>query len=153
MSLLSHVHLTQIYSKCKGWEPSSLGVFSVKTFLLVLSNFSDSIPFYLANFLWKSRIPSKLMAFAWLVAHKKVNINNMLQLRRPFKNLSFDWCILCKRSSETVDHFFLHCPITLGLWHRIFSPEGMLWVQPNSIYDMMVLSFKYFGNSIRGKTL
>ena len=92
------------------------------------------------------------MAFARLVAHKKVNTNEMLHLRRPFKVLSPNWCILCK-SSETVDHLFLHCPITLGLWHRIFSQEGMTWVQLGNIRDIMVISFRCFGNSIRDKTL
>ena len=99
------------------------------------------------------RAPSKVMAFAWLVAHKKTNTNDILQLRRPSKALSPDWCILCRRSSETIDHLFLHCPITLALWHRIISQVGMKWVQPDSICDMMVISFKYFENSIRGKTL
>ncbi|RVX11286.1 hypothetical protein CK203_019739 [Vitis vinifera] len=27
-------------------------------------------------------------------------------------------------SSETIDHLFLHCPITLGLWHTIFFLGG-----------------------------
>ena len=71
----------------------------------------------------------------------------MLQLRRPFKTHSPNRRILCRRSNETVDHLFLHCPI------RIFSQEGMAWVQPDNIRDMMVISFKCFGNSIRGKTL
>ena len=40
------------------------------------------------------------MALAWLVAYKKVNTNDMLQLRRSFKALSPDWCILYRRSSD-----------------------------------------------------
>ena len=44
-----------------------------------------------------------------------------------------------------IDHLFLYCLITLGLWHRIFSQARMDWVQPGSIYDMMVISFKCFG--------
>ena len=48
---------------------------------------------------------------------------------------------------------FLHCPITLGLWHRIFSQVGMVWLQPDNIHDMMVFSLKRFKNSTRGKTL
>ena len=76
----------------------------------------------------------------------------MLQLRKPFKALSPDWYILCWRSRETIDHLFLHFPITLGLWHKIFSQAGMDWVQPSSISDMLVISFKCFGNSITGKT-
>ena len=73
--------------------------------------------------------------------------------KESFKALSHDWCILCRGSSETIDHLFLHHPIILGLWHRIFSQAGMDWVRPDSICDMMVISFKCFGNSNRGKTL
>ena len=29
----------------------------------------------------------------------------------------------------------------------------MVWVQPDNIHDIMVISFKCFGNFIRGKTL
>ena len=36
-----------------------------------------------------------------------------------------DWCYMCKRSGEPVDHLLLHCPIAYdfvvyGLW---FAPE------------------------------
>ena len=102
--------------------------------------------------MWKSKVSSKVKAFARLVALKKVNTNDILQLRRYFKALSPDWCILC-RSSEMIDNFFLHCLITLGLWHRIFSQAGMEWVSPNNICNMMVISFKCFGNSLRGRAL
>ena len=101
----------------------------------------------------ESKVPSNVRAFAWLVTHKKANTNDMLQLRRPFKTLNPDWCILYRRNKGTIDHLFLHYPITLGLWHRIFSQAGMEWVQPSSICNMLVISFKCFGNFIRGKTL
>ncbi|RVW85256.1 hypothetical protein CK203_046581 [Vitis vinifera] len=52
---------------------------------------------------------------------------------------------LWRRSKETIDHLFLHCLITLGLWHKIFSQAGMEWVQPSSICDMLVISFKCLG--------
>ena len=64
MSLLSHVHLTPFILDAKTWVPSSSRGFSIKSFLLVLSDFSDSTPFYVAHFLWKSRAPSKVMTFA-----------------------------------------------------------------------------------------
>ena len=104
-------------------------------------------------FLWKLKVLSKVKAFAWLVTHKKVNISDMFKLRRSFKAVSLDWCILCRRSREMIDHLFFHCPITLGLWHRIFSQARMTWVLSNSICDMMRISSKCFGNSIRVKTL
>ena len=96
--------------------------------------------FYPANFLWKSRVPSKVRAFVWLVVLKKVNINDMLQLRRSFKVLNPDCCILCWRSSEMIDHLFLYYPIILGLCNRISSQGGMEWVPLGSICDTMVWS-------------
>ena len=51
----------------------------------------------------KSRVFSKVMTFAWLVAHMNVNTNGMLQLRRPFKVLSPNWCIICRRNREMID--------------------------------------------------
>ncbi|RVW80652.1 Protein trichome birefringence-like 5 [Vitis vinifera] len=93
-----------------------------------------------AKFLWSSKVPSKVKALAWLVAHGKVNTNDKLQLRRPYKALCPQWCILCKGNGESIDHLFLHCPVTIGLLaqvvqssrnNRIFEDKGrteeMVW--------------------------
>ena len=122
-------------------------------FFSILSYSPNSVPFYPANFLWNSKVPSKVKAFAQLVALKKVNTNNLLWLRRPFKALSLNWCILCRSSNETIDHLFLYCPIALGLWQRIFSQAGKEWVSLGTICYMMMISFKCFGNSFRGRAL
>ena len=143
MTSLSRVHLSSSVPNAKAWVPSSR-IFSVKSFLLALTILSNTIPFHPANFLWKSRVPSKVIVFTWLVAHKKVNTNDMLQLRRPFKAPCPDWCILCRGREETIDHLILHCPIILGLWHKLFYQVGMVWVQPRSICDMTVISFFVF---------
>ena len=71
---------------------------SIKYFFMVLSKPSNPIPFLSTNFVWKSKAPSKVKAFAWLVVHKKVNTNDMLQVRRPYKSLSSHWCLLCRES-------------------------------------------------------
>ncbi|RVW78876.1 hypothetical protein CK203_043124 [Vitis vinifera] len=97
--------------------------------------------------------PSKVKALAWLVAHGKVNTNDKLQLRRPYKALCPQWCILCKGNGESINHLFLHCPVTIGLWHRLFNLVGVIWVPPRSIEDMLVISFRGLVNSVRGKIL
>ena len=85
-----------------------------------MSKLSDLIPFHPVNFIWKSKVSSKVKAFAWLAAYKKANNNHLFHMRRPSKALSLKWCILCRRSEETSDHQFLYCPFTLGLWHKLF---------------------------------
>ena len=84
---------------------------------------------------------------------KKVNINDMLQARRPYKSLTPHRCSLCKGSGELVDHLFLHCPITLGLWHKLFRATNLEWVPLRNIGDIFIISFKGLGKSIKGKTL
>ncbi|RVW50733.1 putative ribonuclease H protein [Vitis vinifera] len=105
------------------------------------------------GFLWSSKVPSKVKALAWIVAHGKVNTNDKLQLRRPYKSLCPQWCILCKGNGESIDHLFLHCPVTIGLWNKLFKLAGLDWVPPRSFEDMLVIAFKGLGNSLRGKTL
>ncbi|RVW20057.1 LINE-1 retrotransposable element ORF2 protein, partial [Vitis vinifera] len=56
------------------------------------------------QFVWNAQVPFKVKSFVWLVAHKKVNTNDLLQLRRPYKALSPDICKLCMKHGETVDH-------------------------------------------------
>ncbi|RVW69358.1 hypothetical protein CK203_054865 [Vitis vinifera] len=70
----------------RAWVPSSSGVFSVKSFFLALTNLSDSVPFYPTKFLWKSRVPSKVMAFTWLVA--------LMKIKNQGRNLFFNLPIL-----------------------------------------------------------
>ena len=128
-------------------------LFSVKSFFLALLKVSNPILFVPAKFLWSSKAPSKVKALAWLVVHEKVNTNDKLQSRRPYKSLCPQWCILCKGTGESIDHIFLHCPITIGLWHKLFNLARLAWVPPRSIVAMMVIAFKGLGNSLRGKTL
>ncbi|RVW90769.1 putative ribonuclease H protein [Vitis vinifera] len=153
MSSLHSVLLSPSSSDSRAWSLSSSGSFSVKSFFYALSKDSNPLMFLPAKFLWSSKVPSKVKALAWLVAHGKVNTNDKLQLRRPYKALCPQWCILCKRNGESIDHLFLHCPVTIGLWHRLFNLVGVIWVPPRSIEDMLVISFRGLGNSVRGKIL
>ena len=124
----THIHSSTSIPYAWAWVLSSLGLFLVKSFFHTLFKLSDSIPSHSVKFIWKLKVPFKVKTFTWLVAHKKIFTNDLLQLRRPSKALSLDWFILCRGSGETSDHLFLHCPFTLGLWHRLFIRAGMMWV-------------------------
>ena len=87
------------------------------------------------------------------MALKKVNTNDMLQLRRSYQAPSSDVCLFCMKSGKTMDHIFLHWPFSFGLWHRLFNLIHMDWVPPRSICDMMIISYKGLGNTRRGKVL
>ena len=100
MSSLHSVLLSPSSSDSRAWSLSSSGSFSVKSFFYALSKDSNPLMFLPAKFLWSSKVPSKVKALAWIVAHGKVNTNDKLQLRRPYKSLCPQWCILCKGNGE-----------------------------------------------------
>ena len=77
----------------------------------------------------------------------------MLQVRRPFMALSPHRCILCLNNGQSIDHLFLHCLLNMELWHKLFKLAELDWVSPKSINDIMTISFRGLGNSIRGKVL
>ena len=62
-------------------------------------------------------------------------------------------CKLCMEQGESADHLFLHCSVTLGLWHKLFQLAKMDWVPPKSISNMMFINYKGFGKSKRGVIL
>ena len=151
--LILGVNLSPSVPDARSWPLSSSGLFSVKSFFLALSQFFGPPQVFPSKFVWNSQIPFKVQSFIWLVAHKKVNTNDMLQVRRPYKALSPDICILCMKHGESADHIFLHCSLTIGLWHRLFQLAKMDWVPPRSILDMMYIKFNGFGSSKRGIAL
>ena len=153
MRLLDGLHLSPSVSDARSWPLSSLGLFSVKSFFLALSQFSGSPPAFPTKFVWNSQVPFKVKSFVWLMVHKKVNTNGLLQLRIPYKALSPDICKLCMKHGESTDHLFLHCSLTMGLWHRLFQLAKMDWVPPRSIFDMLSINYNGFGLSKRGIVL
>ncbi|RVW23992.1 hypothetical protein CK203_092068 [Vitis vinifera] len=107
-----------------------------------------------SKFVWNSQVPFKVKSFVWLVAHKKVNTNDMLQVRRPYEALSPDICILCMKHEESVDHLFLHCSLTIGLWHRgivlwqavsIALIRVVWWERNARIFKDKARNSKFFG--------
>ncbi|RVX09326.1 LINE-1 retrotransposable element ORF2 protein [Vitis vinifera] len=72
MSSLHSVLLSPSSSDSRAWSLSSSGSFSVKSFFYALSKDSNPLVFLPAKFLWSSKVPSKVKALAWLVAHGKV---------------------------------------------------------------------------------
>ncbi|RVW50798.1 hypothetical protein CK203_076873 [Vitis vinifera] len=103
-------------SDARSWSLSSSGLFTVKSFFIALSQMPRLSPLFPTKFVWNSQVPFKVKAFVWLMAHKK--------------------------QGESADHIFLHCSVSLGLWHRLFQLAKMDWVPPRSISDMMSINYK-----------
>ncbi|KAG7987367.1 hypothetical protein I3843_03G130600 [Carya illinoinensis] len=48
-----------------------------------------------------------------------------------------DWCYLCKRHGESVDHLLLHSEVTRGPWNEIFRRVDVTWVKPLRVVDLL----------------
>ena len=70
------------------------------------------------------------------MARKKVNANDMLHLRRFYKALSSNVCLLGIESEEMVDRLFFTLSIDLRLWYKLFRLANLDWVPLRSISDL-----------------
>ncbi|RVW90400.1 Transposon TX1 uncharacterized 149 kDa protein [Vitis vinifera] len=126
MRSLDRLHISPSVPDKRSWSISPSGLFTVK---------SSFWPY--PNIL--SRLQCSLLSLSGIL--------------KPHKALSPNICKLCMKHGETVDHLFLHCSLTKGLWHRLFQLAKMDWVSPRSISDMFFTNFNGFGSSKRGVVL
>ena len=47
-----------------------------------------------------------------------------------------DWCYMCERCGESVDHLLLHCPLAWELWSLVFRLFGLHWVMPLKVIEL-----------------
>ena len=137
LDCLNNVHLNPALVDTRLWLPDSSHIFSCKSAFNKLRETSISNVFSPFKVIWKSPIPHKIKVFAWLVALGKVNTCDVLQKKRPNCTLNPNWCIMCKRGEETVDHLFIHCSFGSRLWWKLLRIFGLYWVVPRSCYGLL----------------
>jgi hypothetical protein len=47
-----------------------------------------------------------------------------------------EWCCMCKKNGELVDHLLLHYEIASAVWNSIFGSVRMAWVMPSWVVDL-----------------
>uniref|UniRef100_A0A803QNN3 Reverse transcriptase zinc-binding domain-containing protein n=1 Tax=Cannabis sativa TaxID=3483 RepID=A0A803QNN3_CANSA len=138
LQLLEHIRLLNISEDIRLWKPDPGGIFSCKSAFSWFTSNHNSGELFWTKTLWKSRCPSKVKVFGWLVALGKINVHFMMQKRRPFICLSPGWCVCCKKSSEEVAYLFLGCCMAQRLWIKLLNVFETQWVLPGSVPLMIV---------------
>uniref|UniRef100_A0A803QQM3 Reverse transcriptase domain-containing protein n=1 Tax=Cannabis sativa TaxID=3483 RepID=A0A803QQM3_CANSA len=113
---LEHVRVLNILDDSRIWLPDSCGIFSSKSAFRWFTSNENPEELFWTKILWKSRGPSKVKVFGWLVALDKLNLHARLQKKRPFLCISPGWCVCCKISGEDNAHLFLRCRLASSLW-------------------------------------
>eukprot|EP00268_Persea_americana_P048725 TRINITY_DN5173_c0_g2_i1.p1 TRINITY_DN5173_c0_g2~~TRINITY_DN5173_c0_g2_i1.p1 ORF type:complete len:180 (+),score=24.39 TRINITY_DN5173_c0_g2_i1:1214-1753(+) len=101
---LEHIFIPQEGSDCRVWIPSQDGVFSVSSFFSALSTNDNSKNQF--EFLWKSMVLPRVIAFGWLVLRASIfTLDNLCKHKVTVVNA----CPLCLSAEESVDHLLLQC--------------------------------------------
>ena len=83
--------------------------------------------------MWQSKGPPRVAFFSWLASLGKVFTTDNLCKRCI---IVLDWCYMCKRCGESVDHLLLHCPVAFELWSLVFCLFGLHWVMPHKVIEL-----------------
>jgi len=51
--------------------------------------------------------------------------------------LVVEWCVMCKKHGESVDHLLLHCDVARVVWSSFYSLFRVEWVMPSSVLDLL----------------
>jgi len=78
--------------------------------------------------LWKSKAPSKVLAFSWTLLLDRIPTKVNLMRRHLLAVDDSKRCVFCGLEDETVVHLFLQCRVTSRVWLEV-----MRWFQFNVI--------------------
>jgi hypothetical protein len=73
--------------------------------------------------------------FVWTTAIRKIL---MLDNLRKKNVVVVEWCYMCKKSGESIDHLLIHCAVAIELWSSILCLFGVDWVMPRWVIDLLV---------------
>jgi hypothetical protein len=72
--------------------------------------------------------------FVWTTALEKILTHDNL---RRHGIVVVEWCVMCKKYGESVDHLLLHCDVARVVWSSFYNLFGVEWVMPSSVLDLL----------------
>jgi hypothetical protein len=72
--------------------------------------------------------------FVWSAALGKIlTLDNL----RKMNVVVIEWCCMCKKSGESIEHLLLHCEVAHDLWSYILTLFGVEWVMPRMVLELL----------------
>jgi hypothetical protein len=114
------------------WGAAKSKSFTVASYYRALSGmYNGSFPWKL---IWKSRAPPRVAFFLWTATLGRILTIDNLRKRNV---MVLDWCCMCKKGAESVEHLLLHCPFAGEIWSMVFGLFGIVWVMPRTILELL----------------
>jgi hypothetical protein len=89
------------------------------------------------SFPWKRFCKVKALLhiafFIWTALCKILTIENLSRQGLTLVN----WCCLCKKSEEIVNHLLIHCEFTSEIWHLVLVLFGVSWAMFGNILELL----------------
>uniref|UniRef100_A0A2N9IMT1 Reverse transcriptase zinc-binding domain-containing protein n=1 Tax=Fagus sylvatica TaxID=28930 RepID=A0A2N9IMT1_FAGSY len=114
------------------WGAAKSKCFTVGSYYRALSGtYHGSFPW---KMIWKSRAPPRVAFFVWTATLGRILTIDNLRRRNV---MVLDWCCMCKKGAESVEHLLLHCPFAGEVWSMVFGLFGVVWVMPRTILELL----------------
>lgn len=115
------------------WVGTSNSKFTVRSFYKDLA-MNRRIQF-LWKQVWKSKAPTRVAVFVYEAVNGAILTGDNLRAR---KKIYTNWCYMCKKDGESVDHLLMHCPVAGELWNFLFSLFQIEWVMPSTVRELFL---------------
>jgi hypothetical protein len=81
-----------------------------------------------------------VVLFSWLATLGKILTMDNLRKRHI---IVVDWCCICKKSEESVDHLLIHCEMTTFV--RYLPREGRLMLDHTTMFLFPMITLFFIG--------
>ncbi|XP_058733800.1 uncharacterized protein LOC131605468 [Vicia villosa] len=125
LAVLNAVPVKEYCDDSFSWTLSSSGCFSVNScyefFKASLSGPPMESNKVLAfNYLWKFKVPSKILCFGWRFLLNRIPTRDQLVRRGVLVGGIDSVCALCSTEEESLSHLFFLCNVSIRIWRRVF---------------------------------
>jgi len=84
--------------------------------------------------IWRVKASTRVAFSVWSAALGKILTHDNLRKRNI---VVIEWCCMCKKNGESIDHLLLHCKVVRDLWSYILVLFGVEWVMPRTVLEVL----------------
>jgi len=92
--------------------------------------------------IWKSPVPSKVVAFSWKVLLNRIPTRINLSRRNVVPPNALTSCVFCGLAGETKTHMFVHCGVVWNIWEVLLHWLQGAFIMPPNLF----IHWASFGN-------